>query len=356
MLLTATLLRVGSMRVGSMRVGSRLGPRAMRAAAAEKQVAVAGLAYDLETTGLDTSTSEIVQLAIVVVNSQKAGGVHYESLVLPNGGIDPAAARVHGFTREVLLERGARPFREVWAEVEDWIDTTIGPEHPLVWCAHNGDKFDKPILRRCIEQAEKEDASASSFASPRAVHLDSLSMARAALPKQKKHTLGALYELATNEALANAHDARVDCEALGLVWQWLVAQSDMLPAKGFQAHLQRAVYDPSPFERPPARRARRSWAGGAPRRAEVAAAKGGGGGGKAEDDLSLELTSLKGVGPYLAKRLHGKGLTSVSDLERAWDERGRNSKAMVGWLRRSLPGTSSLVLGRLVKGLKERSP
>ena len=74
---------------------------------------VAGLAFDLETTGLDVRTNEIVQIAVVIANSER--GKQYSSLVLPSGPIPQEASNVHGFTREVLLEHGARPFPEVWA-------------------------------------------------------------------------------------------------------------------------------------------------------------------------------------------------------------------------------------------------
>ena len=90
----------------------------------------AGLAFDLETTGLDTRSAEIVQFAIVVANSQR--GAKFSRLVLPEGDIDPGAAAVHGFTREVLLDRGARPFAEVWEECEGWLRETLGETRPLV--------------------------------------------------------------------------------------------------------------------------------------------------------------------------------------------------------------------------------
>lgn len=75
---------------------------------------VAGLAYDLETTSLDPETTEVVQIAIVAVNSRTPDDPPtFTRLVLPEGPIEAGAAAVHGYTRERLIEEGARPFEEV---------------------------------------------------------------------------------------------------------------------------------------------------------------------------------------------------------------------------------------------------
>ena len=95
-----------------------------------EQEFAAGPAFDLETTGLDTKKAEIVQFAVVVANSQH--GAKFSRLVLPRGEIDPEAAAVHGFTHEVLKERGAQPFAESWAECEQWLQETLGSTRPLV--------------------------------------------------------------------------------------------------------------------------------------------------------------------------------------------------------------------------------
>ena len=75
---------------------------------------VAGLAYDLETTSADPETTEVVQIAIVAVNSRTPDDPPtFTRLVLPEGPIEAGAAAVHGYTRERLIEEGARPFEEV---------------------------------------------------------------------------------------------------------------------------------------------------------------------------------------------------------------------------------------------------
>ena len=87
----------------------------------------AGLAFDLETTGLDVRQCEIVQLAIVIANSQR--GAKFSRLVLPEHDIDPGASAVHGLTREALVAAGAQPFGVVWNECEAWLHATLQRRH-----------------------------------------------------------------------------------------------------------------------------------------------------------------------------------------------------------------------------------
>lgn len=181
----------------------------------------AALAFDLETTGLDVNHCEIVQIAIVVANSQR--GARFSRLVLPDGDIDPQASAVHGLTRDSLEAAGATPFAEVWQECEAWLDETMkSSTRPLVWAAHNGNRFDRPILLRCVDRAT---GGSACLRSPRASWIDTLSLARSALPgrrwegSQGPYTLGRLYEDASGRSLDGAHDALADAEALAVVWK-----------------------------------------------------------------------------------------------------------------------------------------
>ena len=104
-----------------------------------EQLHVAGLSYDLETTGLGPG-AEIVQIAVHVANSAKSEPPSFEALVLPSGPITPDASAVHGLTRQRLEAAGAQPFGVVWQQIEAWLGQTLGTERPLVWCAHNGQR------------------------------------------------------------------------------------------------------------------------------------------------------------------------------------------------------------------------
>ena len=354
----------------------------------------AGLAFDLETTGLDTRSAEIVQFAIVVANSQR--GAKFSRLVLPEGDIDPGAAAVHGFTREVLLDRGARPFAEVWEECEGWLRETLGETRPLVWAAHNGDAFDKPILSRCVR--ELGGGTSALLSSPRAAFVDTLQLARRALPKRRHsmpykpgrpgpYTLGSLYQSAMPDgaSLEGAHDALVDAEALAAVWKWLIAEqgadklSTQWPSQQeeearealpdlppFQAHLQ--YYGYPELQAAQAKRAlaqMKRVQGGAQQAKGKAASRAvkyslyddpyvgkeneDAGGVVVEGDGSL--MRVPGVGPALAKRFTNKGIATYEDLYAVWVEREGDSKKMTGWMLKSMPGINRLTLARAVKGM-----
>ena len=350
---------------------------------------VAALAFDLETTGLDVRSNEIVQIAIVVANSRR--GAKFSALVLPEGPIDPGASNVHGFTREVLIERGARPFAEVWAECEAWLaETLVSETRPLVWAAHNGNSFDRPILTRCVDEltmrnhasapdAGAPDAGASPPAlspllrSPRASWVDTLQLARAALPNRRRaadglgpHTLGSLYRSASGGgSLAGAHDALVDAEALALVWRWLVEETgadresiEWPEASGtspFQDHLQYHGYQlggstPKP-RKVAAARARKVDAAATRSKARASSGGGGGGGAGAGAGGDDEVTRVSGIGKVMAARLKGMGIASYSDLERVWQEEGRDGASMKKKLSRGAFRLSPIVINRAVKGM-----
>jgi DNA polymerase III epsilon subunit-like protein len=96
------------------------------------------VAFDLETTDLDSDICDIVELAAVRVR----GGQPVDQFqVLVRGGrpISPRATAVHGYTdRDVA---GAPPLPQVWP------DFVAFAGHDVL-VAHNGQRFDVPVLRR----------------------------------------------------------------------------------------------------------------------------------------------------------------------------------------------------------------
>ena len=123
----------------------------------------------------------------------------------------------------------------VWAEAQQWLDDSFPSTSPLVWAAHNGHNYDRPILLRHIAEAAQPPPRVARW-------VDTLHFARRAIrPKRYgpgQYTLGRLYSDATGESLTGAHDAEVDTRALGRVWRWLVEEVDDAPLK-FQSYLQR---------------------------------------------------------------------------------------------------------------------
>lgn len=176
-----------------------------------EQYPAAGLAWDIETTGIDTNVAEIVQLAVVCANS--ARNASFSALVMPEGEVDPGAAAVHGLTKDRLRELGAKPLGDVWADCLDWIGASFPPTSPLVWAAHNGDRFDRPVLTRCLADAALPPPRAAAW-------LDTLTLARSALPGRYgkgSYTLTRLHADSCGAGIEGAHDALADAQALSTV-------------------------------------------------------------------------------------------------------------------------------------------
>jgi len=95
-------------------------------------------AVDLETTGRDTRSAEIVDIAAVRVRHGAIAGEFHE-LVRPRVPIEPGAQRTHGISADDVAT--APYFEDVWPRFRAFCGGDL-----LV--AHNGYSFDFPILRR----------------------------------------------------------------------------------------------------------------------------------------------------------------------------------------------------------------
>ncbi len=117
------------------------------------------VAFDLETTGRDPNECEIVEIAAVRVRN----GViveQFERLVRPMRPIPPAATKIHGYRDADVCEQPH--FAEMWPEFVAFVQSDV-----LV--AHNGQRFDVPVLRRMAAGAPGLD---------RLVFFDTLPLAR----------------------------------------------------------------------------------------------------------------------------------------------------------------------------------
>lgn len=303
---------------------------------------VAGLAYDLETTGVGPE-AEIIQLAVHTCNSAKEEPPCFAAYVLPRGPIDPGATQVHGLTVEKLEAAGAEPFEEVWQRCEAWIEATFGGERPLVWCAHNGNAFDHPILRRECMRIGRDLAD-----DERHRFEDTLPLSRRILPGRygpDSYSLRRLYADATaGGGFENAHDALADAQALSTVWRWLAAASlpaeadDAARAAAFQSELQRIGYAPPAVATvapaPAAARPPSSPKRAKPKRASQSSS---------DPPLlgSTPALELPGVGPATAKRLAKRGVATADDLLRVASEAYPGSethKAVQAFCNKNLQG------------------
>ena len=94
--------------------------------------------FDFETTDTDVATCGVVEIgAARVVDGQIVERFH--SMVKPFQPISPGATKLHGYTDADVID--AAPFGDVFAHFRAFVGADI-----LV--AHNGQKFDIPVLRR----------------------------------------------------------------------------------------------------------------------------------------------------------------------------------------------------------------
>ena len=96
------------------------------------------VAFDTETTGNDPATCEVVELAAVRVRDGRIVG-RFQQLVKPACPVSPGAARIHGYTDAALASQP--PFDQVWPRFRAFAG-------PSVLVAHNGFRFDLPVLKR----------------------------------------------------------------------------------------------------------------------------------------------------------------------------------------------------------------
>ncbi len=96
------------------------------------------VAVDLETTGRDVTTAEIVELGAVRVRNWEIVA-EFHQMVKPAVPIEPGASATHGYSDADVANEPS--FAEVWPRFKAF----AGPDELV---AHNGYDFDFPILRR----------------------------------------------------------------------------------------------------------------------------------------------------------------------------------------------------------------
>lgn len=144
--------------------------------------------FDLETTGTDVQTCEIVEIGAARVEQGRVVET-FHSLVRPDGPVPASATDVHGY-RDADLAAAPR-LAEVWPRFRAFIGDRV-----LV--AHNGQRFDIPVLRRLADTSDL-------------LFFDTLPLARALSDESAR--LEALAER-LGVPLARAHHALDDAVAL----------------------------------------------------------------------------------------------------------------------------------------------
>ncbi len=153
------------------------------------------VAFDLETTDLDVSACEIVELAAVRVRGGQVVA-QFRELVHGTRPVSAKARAIHGYGDDDL--RHAPSFAEVWPRFRDFVGRDL-----LV--AHNGQRFDVPVLRRLAAQFGGADDLG---------FFDTLPLARSLLDESARlEDLAARFDV----PLGRAHHALDDARALASV-------------------------------------------------------------------------------------------------------------------------------------------
>ena len=169
--------------------------------------------FDTETTGLEPTRDELVQIAAVrVVNGRLVAGEAMDTLVDPGRRIPAQASRVHGITDDQVV--GAPPIPDAVARLH-------GFAQDAVLVAHNA-PFDLGFLKR------QEAAIGARFDHP---VLDTVLLSAVLFGTNEAHNLDALCQrLSIEIAAERRHTALGDAEATAAA---LCAMIPMLQGRGF---------------------------------------------------------------------------------------------------------------------------
>ena len=146
--------------------------------------------FDIESTGVETETARIVELACIKYN---VDGTQEEKTILVNPGvpIPVEASDVHGITDEIVKDK---PFFKQYAQaVRNWFDGCD-------LAGFNSDNFDIPLLSAEFERADLEGINWNPNL------LDIMKLYRLLYP----NTLSDVYKRLTGKELEGAHGALID--------------------------------------------------------------------------------------------------------------------------------------------------
>ena len=146
--------------------------------------------FDIESTGVETETARIVELACIKYN---VDGTQEEKTILVNPGvpIPIEASDVHGITDEIVKDK---PFFKQYAQsIRNWFDGCD-------LAGFNSDNFDIPLLSAEFERSGLEGINWNPNL------LDIMKLYRLLYP----NTLSDVYKRLTGKELEGAHGALVD--------------------------------------------------------------------------------------------------------------------------------------------------
>lgn len=169
-------------------------------------IAIAGVAVDTETTGLDATRARIVQIGAVGISGGRIEPERsFDVLVDPGESVPPAASRIHGITDDRLI--GQPDFTAAWARFRDFAGERILVGHSI--------GFDLAVMERECR------AAGLPWVKPRA--LCTRLLATVANPDLADHSLEMVAAWLGVE-IAGRHTALGDAAAAGEVFVALLPQ------------------------------------------------------------------------------------------------------------------------------------
>lgn len=148
--------------------------------------------YDLETTGLDPTRHEIIEIGAIRVNRDSDTHHTFKTLVIPSGRVSSRITQLTGITSEMIKNEG-RPLKEALKGFLEFVG-----DLPLI--AYNSD-FDRSFLRASCRRADSGPITNT--------HWCALAMTRQAWPGRSSYRLS---DLARDGGLAaQSHRALDDC-------------------------------------------------------------------------------------------------------------------------------------------------
>ena len=177
---------------------------------------------DVETSGLSLRWSRLLQVGLVVVDSDGAVIERWSSLVHPRRRwFRVGPTKLHGITRRVLRQAPAQ--QEVLAELAERLRGNV-------FVAHNA-TFDLGFLRKAADESE--------VGLPLSSWLCTLRLSRRLDPgRTQSHRLGSLCERYDVE-LVRPHDALADADATAAVLPHLLRAHGIVSADDVTAQLER---------------------------------------------------------------------------------------------------------------------
>lgn len=154
--------------------------------------------YDLETTGLNPKTAEIVEIGAHRLSPIGDEVERYYRLVRPPGGYIPqSATRIHGVDTETV---------KTAPSIEMVLPEFLGFIQDRILIGHNVAEYDNPILARDLRRYLKMDLSAP--------HYDTLVTARRLFPRQRcsMSALAEKFEIEHGRLHSALEDVRVNRE------------------------------------------------------------------------------------------------------------------------------------------------